>query len=365
MWFPPVEINGDTYIDAVYITDANVEEAIRRGADEIWAIWTVSTRDEWRPGFVAQYFQIIETVADANFFAMWERIDAEQPGDRRGQRRASSAGPITLKLLEAEVPVHYLFNFSRDRMAEAVNLGVEGARAWCRAQHRPAAPVAAAPQPAPRRASHHAAVHRGDARLRRARAPDFQQGLRRRQGAEARSSTSRLTIRAEDADEFITDPAAPHGGHRHRGLAAGSAARCRSMRGEFNLFVSDGRSAQEADALPAVRASTPTARARTIVGVEAHPGRRRITNIWDDTTTLYTTIYKGHVLQPAGRADRRLVATGIIRIGLFDFMRQMTTFRVRGPTPAARAQRAQRDSATLFLGKLCDVYGGFDSCHLA
>ena len=75
MWFPPVIINGDKYIDAVYVTDANVEEAIRRGADEIWAIWTVSTRDEWRPGFVSQYFHIIETAADTNFFAIWGRIE--------------------------------------------------------------------------------------------------------------------------------------------------------------------------------------------------------------------------------------------------------------------------------------------------
>src|SRR5690349_768940 len=74
MWFPPVKIDGDSYIDAVYISDANVEEAIKRGADEIWAIWTVSTRDEWRDGFVNQYFQIIETVADTHFFSWWERI---------------------------------------------------------------------------------------------------------------------------------------------------------------------------------------------------------------------------------------------------------------------------------------------------
>ena len=75
MWFPPVVINGQTFIDAVYITDANVEEAIRRGADEIWAIWTVSTRDEWRPGFVSQYFHIIEAVADTHFFGTWSRIE--------------------------------------------------------------------------------------------------------------------------------------------------------------------------------------------------------------------------------------------------------------------------------------------------
>jgi len=29
MWFPPIRIDGDTYIDAVFNTDANLEEAIR------------------------------------------------------------------------------------------------------------------------------------------------------------------------------------------------------------------------------------------------------------------------------------------------------------------------------------------------
>jgi predicted acylesterase/phospholipase RssA len=38
MWFPPVIIDGDVYIDPVFITDANLEEAIRRGADELWII---------------------------------------------------------------------------------------------------------------------------------------------------------------------------------------------------------------------------------------------------------------------------------------------------------------------------------------
>ena len=54
MWFPPVKIDGDDYIDAVYLTDGNLEEAIRRGADEIWAIWTVSRAGQWRDGFVKQ-----------------------------------------------------------------------------------------------------------------------------------------------------------------------------------------------------------------------------------------------------------------------------------------------------------------------
>ena len=93
MWFPPVKINGDNYIDAVYITDANVEEAvIGRSADEIWAIWTVSTRDEWRPGFVAQYFHIIEAAADTNFFSSVESHRRRTTTTSPPAGRASSAG---------------------------------------------------------------------------------------------------------------------------------------------------------------------------------------------------------------------------------------------------------------------------------
>src|SRR5437867_2280839 len=133
MWFPPVKINGQTYIDAVFVSDANVEEAVRRGADEIWTIWTVSTRDEWLDGFVANYFQIIETVADANFFNIWRRIEANNKAIKAGQP-GEFGRIIEQKLLQAEVPLHYLFNFSKDRMAEAVNLGVKMAREWCRQQ---------------------------------------------------------------------------------------------------------------------------------------------------------------------------------------------------------------------------------------
>ena len=67
MWFPPVIIDGDTCIDAVYNTDANLEEAIRRGADELWVIWTVSERGTWSDGFVNNYFQIIEVAANGRF----------------------------------------------------------------------------------------------------------------------------------------------------------------------------------------------------------------------------------------------------------------------------------------------------------
>jgi predicted acylesterase/phospholipase RssA len=149
MWFPPVVLNGDKYIDAVYITDANVQEAINRGADELWAIWTVSLRDEWRPGFVAQYFHIIETTADTNFFTMLDRIKTNNDEIAAG-RKGEFGRNITIHLIQAEVPVHYLFNYSRDQMAQAVNQGVQAARDFCKQLGMPLQSPPT-PQPGPRR----------------------------------------------------------------------------------------------------------------------------------------------------------------------------------------------------------------------
>ena len=139
VWFPPVSIGGQTYIDAVYATDANLEEGIRRGADELWVIWTVSQRGTWRPGFVAQYFQIIEAAANSQLQSILGRISRSNASfsvDGTGE----FGRHVSVRMLQAEVPLHYLFNFRRDRMAAAVELGVAAARQWCSAQKIPLAP---------------------------------------------------------------------------------------------------------------------------------------------------------------------------------------------------------------------------------
>jgi len=63
MWFPPVRREGKVYIDPVYITDANLEEAIRRGADELWIMLTVSRTGTGADGFVNNYFAGAQTRA--------------------------------------------------------------------------------------------------------------------------------------------------------------------------------------------------------------------------------------------------------------------------------------------------------------
>jgi predicted patatin/cPLA2 family phospholipase len=132
LWFPPVHIDGDTYIDAVLNTASNLEEAIRRGADELWVIWTTSQKGEWQDGFVGNFFGIFEATTNHAYKQALARIRRSNEAIAGGQ--AGEFGrPITIYELKAEVPLHYLLNFSKARIAAAVELGVEAARAWLKA----------------------------------------------------------------------------------------------------------------------------------------------------------------------------------------------------------------------------------------
>jgi cholesterol oxidase len=77
-------------------------------------------------------------------------------------------------------------------------------------------------------------------------------------------------------------------------------------------------------------------------------------DVWQDTTTLFTKILRGHV-EAEAEASAEVIATGIIHIHLLDFLHQLTTFRVEGPTLMDKAAAVAR-FGKLFLGSLWDVY---------
>jgi predicted acylesterase/phospholipase RssA len=136
MLFPPITIGDDRYIDAVYITDANLMEAIARGADELWIIWTVSRKAIWNGGFVNEYFQIIETSANGRLKADLGRIDASNKAIAAGGH-GEFGRPIRVEMLAAEVPLHYIVNFKGSAFTAAVEQGIAEARAWCRERGLP------------------------------------------------------------------------------------------------------------------------------------------------------------------------------------------------------------------------------------
>ena len=130
MFFPPVKIDGDTYIDAVLNTSTNLEEAIRRGADELWVVWTTSERGKWGKGFLGNFFGIFEATANYSYRRVLKRIEANNTAIESGEF-GEFGRPILVREIKAEVGLHYLFNFKQRRFPETVEAGVEAARAWC------------------------------------------------------------------------------------------------------------------------------------------------------------------------------------------------------------------------------------------
>jgi hypothetical protein len=359
MWFPPVHINGKTYIDPVYITDANIDEAIRRGADELWVIWTVSDKDEWHPGFVATYFQIIETSADGHYKAALKRIADNNAAIAAGQT-GEYGRHIEVKELKADVALHYLIDFSKDRMTEAVNLGVQRAREWCQENN---IPLKSSAEEFP------TDVHTAQTKVSFTEEMkgyvtfgelDYEKGAK----AGKKSGTSimfHLTITVDGVNRFVTDP-------NHDTNDVKGYVKCDALGGErpvesatFNLFVDD----QD----PAIKRmfyrlffSDAQGNPLTLSGfkyIKDDPGF----DLWHDTTTLFTRILNGHVsndeetaaAQDPDKLKQMVKASGIIIIHFFDFLKQLTTFRAEGPTLSDRVSAMGR-FGRLFMGKLWDVY---------
>lgn len=348
MWFPPVVTEGDTYIDSVFNTDANIEEAIRRGADELWVIWTVSERGQWFDGFIGNYFGIIEAAANGRYKQVLQRIERSNAALRAGTH-AEFERPIVVRELKAEVPLHYLINFSKDRAAEAVNRGVADARAWCAREGIALTQAASAAA---------AVAVRQPTRLQFTEdmkgyvAPDESDPRRGYEAGAAQKgfTHAHMVVRVADVHAFLTDP--DHDATIEGWVTTPFGEQRPIDRGVFNLFVDSGDPTRKR-MLYRLQFTTAEGMKLTLSGekqLEDDGGA----DMWADATTLFVRVYEGHV-DAAGEAAQRVLAAGIIRISMLDFGKQLTTFRTEGPTVADRASALARFGA-FFLGRLWDVY---------
>ena len=159
-----------------------------------------------------------------------------------------------------------------------------------------------------------------------------------------------LTIVVDDIERFQSDPR----------LAAGAIGyiECDALggrlpveHGDFNLFV---------DTEPGVKNMLYRLFFRDSAG---HPltltGFKLVKDdagfdVWRDTTALFTRVLRGHVHE-GDEAGAELVGSGVLRIRVRDFAKQLTTFRVGGPGPAAKAGALAR-FMIIFLGQLAEAY---------
>jgi hypothetical protein len=344
MWFPPVKIAGDTYIDAVFNIGTNMDEAIRSGADELWVIWTTSQRGEWFDGFVGNFFGIFEATVVGGYKRSLARIAANNAALARGEP-GEFGRVITVKEIKAEVPVHYLLNFSLDRAAEAVNRGVETARQWC-----DAAGIERRPGPV-----YTPAVPGASTRLRFSEklegfigfgATEFAAGFEQGQ-SDKTALTLHLDICIEDLDQFLTLP--EHGATLQGFVSCERLGGKRPIdRGTWHPLVDAGDITQK----------------QIQYEMSFHDGNGGLVELtavkyltdrspagsWHEISTAGTTLS-----QTIGSANRATIAAGMVRSGVLQDLEQVASIRVDAPTLALRAHALSRFGA-FYFGRLWDVY---------
>jgi cholesterol oxidase len=180
-------------------------------------------------------------------------------------------------------------------------------------------------------------------------ASDFESGYKA--GKESRTALMfHLTITAEDMDSFVAEP--------EQDCVAEGYVRCEALGGElpvgegvFNLFVDQDGDRRRKRMLYRLPFADGAGQPLTLTGfkvVEDDPGF----DIWQDTTTLYTKVLRGHLAAAEDEGAEQL-ATGIIHIHPLDFAKQLTTFRSTPPGDIDALARFGR----LFVGDLWEVYG--------
>ncbi|MEJ7826039.1 MAG: GMC family oxidoreductase [Solirubrobacteraceae bacterium] len=159
-----------------------------------------------------------------------------------------------------------------------------------------------------------------------------------------------VTVHMDDVERFIED-------EQHPGTITGHVqcdalgGRLEVSAGWFHLFVEAGEHGERKLMKYRLFLTDGEGHPITLRGfkeVEDDPGF----DVWSDTSTLFTHVYKGHV-EPEGDDGAEIVATGILHIRPTDFAVQCTTFRVH---PAHRVDALARFGA-LFAGDLWEVYG--------
>ena len=354
-WFPPLEQDGTRLIDSVYATDANLGDAISRGTDELWVIWTVDRSGRWRPGWLAEYFQVIEASANSRL-AEALRLIEENNAEVAAGRPGAYGRHITVRMLELAVPLHYLLVFRRAPVAAAVELGVAAARAWCEEQGIPIRPNRPHPQhteprsPGPDRTGPDRTGEAVAARPAEFRFAETMAGpirfVRSSTGTSGGSLrehqlTLRLQVAVAELDAFLRDP-------RHRAALTGTV-QCQVLGGDLPIAAGSldllARDEHGTTTMRyAITCTDPTGRELLVEGFKTLRHDAEL-DLWPDTTTLTTT-----VTGPDG--DR--LAEGVVRLTLPGLLRLVSSMRGRGDGLARMVPLVRFGG--FFLGRLARLY---------
>ena len=133
MLMPAVNIGGVPHCDSIWIKNANLLEAVRRGAEEIWLVWCVGNTPDYADGLFPQYIQTIEMSANGKLVAELEQIAELNQRIARGDSPHGQRRPIKLHVVKPEyaLPLDPDYYLGRIDGATLVAMGYADGHAIC------------------------------------------------------------------------------------------------------------------------------------------------------------------------------------------------------------------------------------------
>lgn len=348
IYMPPVETRGSLWTDAVWIRDANLMEAVRRGADEIWLVWCIGNTPTYFPGAFRQYVHMIELSANGMLNEELTRILEINRAIAAGEHPYGRTRPIAVHVIKPEfaLPLDPDFFMGRIDARTLIDTGYADAVRYL-AQMRPeGVPLtweATQMQDEPVGITFREMMT-GPFAL-GASDPVTGAALGKANGS---TLTMHATVTVHDVDRFVADP-------RHLGSLLGEidftpfGTGMPSSAGVFNLFAPSA--APKLKYMVYELAFVHDGKPYYLAGKKEVRDDAGL-DLLSDTTTLYTRLHEG------SDAQGRVVGAGILRLGMGDFAKLLVTVRPTGPHQMTDGAAAVMKFTKFFAGQLMATYGG-------
>ncbi len=144
---PAVRRGGAPYTDSVWIKDANLTGAVKRGAQELWVLWCIGNTPAYRDGAFPQYVHMIEQSANGVLFEELDRIRELNDAIAAGHSPYGQQRPVVVHVVKPRhpIPLDPDFFLGRVDAATLVAMGYDDARRYL-ATMDPALGVALTPE---------------------------------------------------------------------------------------------------------------------------------------------------------------------------------------------------------------------------
>lgn len=350
IFMPAVQYQGNEYIDSVWIKDANLMEAVKRGAEEIWLVWCIGNHGIYKDGMFDQYVHMIEMSANGALFEELDRINEINDRIKNGDSPYGQSQPVKLHVIKPEypLPLDPDFFFNRIDASTLVSMGYADASKYLEDYDKSGIPLspAATRMKDPEPGIAFRETMEGWFSL---DAEDPEEGVQKGKDRDTRLSMN-ASIYIHGLREFMEDA-------NHAGTMAGNINFAPfddylpAKTGVFNLFVEQKDQGPDIKWMIYEMEFEYNGQPYYLAGkkeVRDDPGF----DLWQDTTTLKVRLHEG--------TDKTgpVAGAGVLTLSKTELVRLLRSLHAIDAGDTAERFNLIANFGTFFLGELWDSYKG-------